>query len=151
MKLRALLGVAVIGAVGMVAPGVAGASNAPTEYFTGIQTSLSGAQTVTAVGPLSATGTDVETSKTTDQYDFPDGSLMIRHHAIATTKKTDGPACSFVFLQTGTYVITGGTGAYTHALGSGTFRVHGIIADCKGQPPTEIAITIEAHGPLTLG
>jgi hypothetical protein len=61
-------------------------------------------------------------------------------------------ACVFTFTERGSYVITSGTGAYLHAIGSGSYRVHAVGQGCDHtRPPTSFALTIEAHGPLSVG
>ena len=152
MKLRALFGVVVIGALGMTALTItAGAASTPTQYFTGIQTSQSGPQTVIAAGPISAKGSDIELGQTTDRFRFPKGSIMLKHHGRATSQHHDPRTCSFEFMQTGTYVVTSGTGAYKHASGTGTYRIHGIGTQCSQKGASDVAITVELQGPLTFG
>ena len=151
MKLRALLSLASILAVGAMGTGVAGASSTPTEYFTATQTSESGPQTVVAAGPISATGTDVVLARHRDSFVFPDGTLTVRHEPLTTSQTFDGRTCTFTFSETGTYVIAKGTGAYARATGSGRYKVSGVVQGCdRSQPPTSFSLVIQAHGPLTL-
>ncbi|HEY3833347.1 MAG TPA: hypothetical protein VGO03_13705 [Acidimicrobiia bacterium] len=154
MKLRALLGVAVIGVLGMAnIATTAGAANPPTQYFTGIQMSTSsGAQTVVAAGPISAKGTDTELGQTADRFTFPKGSIMLKHHGGKTNQHHDPRTCSFEFDQTGTYTITSGNGAYKHASGNGTYRIHGIGTQCNDKSgSSNVAVTVELQGSLTFG
>lgn len=151
MKLRVLLSVASIVAVGAMGTGVAGASSTATEYFTAAQTSVSGPQTVVAAGPISATGTDVQVGRHRDNFVFPHGTLTIRHEATTTSQTYDGRTCVGTHSETGTYVIAKGTGAYAHATGSGRYKVSVIFQGCdQSQPPTSFSLVVQAHGPLTL-
>jgi hypothetical protein len=152
LKLRALLSVGTIVAVGAMGTGVAGASSTPTEYFTATQTSIGGPQTVVAAGPISATGIDTQTGRHRDDFVFPDGTLKVRHQPTTTSQTFDGRTCVGTFTETGNYVIARGTGAYAHATGSGRYKVSGVFQGCdQSQPPTSFSLIIQAHGPLTLG
>jgi hypothetical protein len=151
MKLRVLLSVASVVAVGAMGTGVAGASSTPTEYLTATQTSASGPMTVVAAGPISATGTDVQSGRHRDDFVFPDGTLTVRHEPLTQRQTYDGRTCTGTFSETGTYVVAKGTGAYAHATGSGRYKVSGVFAGCDpSQPPTAYSVVIQAHGPLTL-
>jgi hypothetical protein len=151
LKFRVLVSLASVFAVGAIGTGVAGASSTPTEYFTATQTSVDGPQTVVAAGPISATGTDVQTGRHRDQFVFPDGVLTIRHEPVTTSQSYDSRTCVSRFVETGTYVIAKGTGAYAHATGSGHYKVVGEFQGCdQSQGPTAVSIVIQAHGPLTL-
>ena len=151
MKLRALLSLASIVAVGAMGTGVAGASSTPTEYFTAVQTSATGPVTVVAAGPISATGTNKNLGAHRGTFVFPDGSVTIRHEPLTDSQTFDLRTCTATFSETGTYVIQRGTGAYAHVTGSGTYKVSAIETGCDpSQPPTSFEQTIMAHGPLTL-
>ena len=150
MKVRALLCVAAVATVGAMGTGVAGASTS-TEYFTSTQTSVTGPQTVVAAGPISATGTDTVLARHRDSFVFPDGTLTVRHEPLTQKQTFDSRTCVGTFAETGTYVITRGTGDYTHVTGSGTYKVNGVIQGCdRSAPPTSYSVIIQAHGPLTL-
>ena len=151
MKLRALLCLGAIVAVGAIGTGVAGASQ-PTEYFTAIQTSANGPQTITAAGPISATGTDMKLGAHRDNFVFPAGTLTVRHEPQTTSQKFDSRTCVGTFTETGTYDISNGTGAYKHVTGSGRYKVSGVIQGCDpNAPPTVFTVIIQAHGPIFLG
>ena len=53
------------------------------------------------------------------------------------------------FRETGTYVISEGTGDYEGVTGSGTYRVVGQIQDDCGETPTG-TVTITARGTINL-
>ena len=152
MKVRALLSVATVVAVGAIGFGTgAGASSTPTQYFTVVQTSATGTQTVVAAGVISANGTDTIVSHRRDTFVFPTGTLNIIHQRVSGSQTFDSRTCVFAFSEKGTYVVTGGTGAYTHALGSGSYQLNGVGQGCSHtDPPTSFALTVMAHGPLTL-
>jgi hypothetical protein len=117
LKLRALLSVAAVvavGAVGVVSS--AGAASAPTQYFTAAQTNVAGKTTVVAAGPISANGTDVESTRHLGTFTFPRGSLTVKHETTSRKDSFDSRTCVFTSLENGTYVIIRGTGAYRVAV-----------------------------------
>ena len=127
------------------------ASSAPTKYFTAVQTSLDGPTTVVAAGPISATGTDVESTNHRGQFTFPDGTLTVKHRATTRHDTFDSRTCVFTSSETGTYTIVKGSGAYAHASGSGVYKSAVVGQGCDhNQPPTSFVLTISAHGPLSL-
>jgi hypothetical protein len=146
LKLRALLSLASIVAVGAMGTGVAGAST-PIEYFTISGTSSTAVPTVVAAGPISATGTSSHRVLT-----FPDGTVKVRPTTLTKSQTFDSRTCTFTFSSTGVYVIVGGTGAYAHVSGSGHFKQFAVGTGCDPKaPPTSFSEVIQAHGPLTLG
>jgi hypothetical protein len=130
----------------------ASAASGPIEHFTGIQTSIDGPQTVTAAGPIAASGTDTQLGARRDTFVFPAGTLTVRHELQTDTEKFDARTCVGTFVQTGTYVIQRGTGAYAHVTGSGHFRATGVFQGCDhNAPPESVVIIIQAQGPIFLG
>jgi hypothetical protein len=128
------------------------ASSTPTQYFTGVQTSVDGPTTVVAAGLISANGTDVELTNHKGTFTFPNGTLTIKHQATSGKDTFDSRTCVFTSAETGTYTIVKGSGAYTHASGSGVYRSFVVGQGCdRNQPPASFALTISAHGPLSLG
>ena len=151
MKLRALLCVAAIGAVGALGTGVAGASSTPTQYFTAVSTSETGTVTVVAAGPISAVGTDTVLGRHRDDFVFPDGTVRIRHEALTSSQKFDSRSCTFTFSETGTYDLIHGTGAYSHVTGYGHYKVSVVGTGCdRNKPLTSFVQVIQAQGPITL-
>jgi hypothetical protein len=130
----------------------ASAASLPIEHFTGVQTSIDGPQTVFAAGPIAASGTDTQLGAHRDTFVFPAGTLTVRHEQQTETQKFDVRTCVGTFVETGTYVIQRGTGAYVHVTGSGHYRVTGVFQGCdKNAPPESAVIIIQAEGPISLG
>jgi hypothetical protein len=151
VKLRALLSLTAIVVAGALGAGVAGASTSGTEYFTAVSTSENGPVTVVASGPISAVGTDTVLGTHRDKFVFPAGTLTVRHEFITRAQKFDVSTCTFTFKETGTYVITRGTGAYAHVTGSGRYRASAVGTGCDpNEPLTSFIQIIQAHGPITL-
>jgi hypothetical protein len=85
-----------------------------------------------------------------DRLVLDDGSLLI-----ATNAKTDAnfdPATRVTRLvETGTYTVVGGSGAYRHAQGHGTYETHLLAHGCsQDRPSASYLLTIEASGPLSV-
>lgn len=153
MRTRSVLAALAIVAVPVV--GVASAASAHTdggiEHLQARQTAVDGPQRVVARGPLTAKGVSRDIDDTHSVLVFPDGTLAIHHVATSTVDTFNSKTCRFSETEQGTYTVTGGTGAYRHASGHGTFtsRVEGQGCD-ETQPPTHFSITIRAKGPLSL-
>jgi hypothetical protein len=153
LRLRALVSLAAIAAVGAigVGTGTAGASTTATEYFTASQTSFDGPTTVVAAGPISATGTDIAESNHRDRFVFPQGDLIVKHWATSSHDAFDPATCVGTHSERGTYTIVRGSNAYRGVSGSGRYKVFVTFQGCDpNQPPTSFALVILAHGPLTL-
>ena len=152
-KVLATVGVIATTALGMGVPH-ASAATSGTEYFFGIQTTPNGQPTVDAIGPLNAVGHDDQVGNVRDRFVFPDGALRVVHHATTDRQHFDAETCVFSEVTSGTYTISGGTGSYAHAQGSGTFNAlavgHGAPGCKKNKPPSSFVLVIEAHGPLSL-
>lgn len=151
MKVRALLSLVAIVAVGAMGTGVAGASSTGTQYFTAVSTSETGPVTVVAAGPISAVGSDTVLGSHRDVFVFPKGTLRVSHQRSARSQSFDRKTCTFAYSETGTYDITRGTGEYAHVTGSGRYTVTAIGTGCDpSQPLTSFSQVIQAHGPITL-
>ncbi len=129
-----------------------------TERFTIIQASENGGKVI-ATGAFTAVGTDVEQPSNgpsaTSTFVFPDGTI--------TVTRTDNPggtgdfnpvACVGHFTNTGTYVLTGGTGAYSGISGGGTYSSRGTMIAARtpsgcGDTPIAVFGVGRAHGPVS--
>jgi hypothetical protein len=105
----------------------------PAAAATGSQTFTIIAQdnggTVIASGPISGVGQDIETSDTTDQFVFPQGTLNIDHPTTSEDDTFNPVSCIGRATFAGTYTFTG-TGGLAGATGSGTYTGRAIfIAD----------------------
>lgn len=79
--------------------------------------------TVYGSGPIHGTGTDTQKSNTLDVFAFRNGSVNVRHTSVANAKpKINYRTCTSTVSASGSWLITGGTNAYRHATGAGTFR-----------------------------
>ncbi|HEX3540862.1 MAG TPA: hypothetical protein VHT75_10520 [Acidimicrobiales bacterium] len=91
------------------------------------------ASLVTATGVVNAVGTDQfapsqpgdPANLDRDIFVFPDGTLSVATTKVVNEVIPTGP-CTVELKMSGTFQITGGTGAYQGAHGSGTFTQHGI-------------------------
>jgi hypothetical protein len=105
--------------------------------------------TVIASGAINAVGEDVVISDTEDQFVFPDGTLTIIHAPVRSKEHVNDKTCTFSFKETGTYIISEGTGQYEGVTGSGTYRVAGRFeSDCVSAPTGSFTIT--ARGSINL-
>ncbi len=111
----------------------------------------SNTQPVEVFGPINAKGTD-HVLNNNDRFDFPDGSLYVRHHPSSDHSSYDAKNCVFSQVESGTYTVVKGTGAYAKAHGYGSYDAFFIGEGCsQNKPPVLSAVTINASGPLTLG
>ena len=151
MRLRHVFVALTVAAVGVV--GIQGtASSAPLtkQNFTLTSDfSEEGGGTVVASGAINATGEDVIISDTEDQFVFPDGTLTIIHAPVRGKDHFNDKKCTGSFRETGTYVISEGTGQYEGVTGSGKYRVVGRFENgCQEIP--DGTFTITARGSINL-
>ena len=107
--------------------------------------------TVVASGPIHAKGTDTVVSDTQDTLAFPAGTISLTHHPKTDGDSFDPVTCLFRFRERGTYQITGGTGAYAGASGSGRYTVKALGVGCdENTPPEVFMLRIFAKGPIHL-
>jgi hypothetical protein len=156
----AALGLVAAGAMALSAPASASPTSG-TEYFTIDQQSVSGPGTVIATGFFDAAGSDTQRNSS-DVLRFGNGKLVVAHPQSGVTSETfqaNPNTCKFTFLQTGTYTLKNGTGAYAGLTGSGTYRAsgEGLAArnpdgscNFEGAPKAQI-IVVHAHGPVSEG
>jgi hypothetical protein len=151
MRLRHVLlalTVAAVGVVGVQAP----ASSAPVtkQSFTlTADISEEGGGPVVASGAINATGEDVVISDTVDEFVFPDGTLTIIHAPVRSKERFNEKKCTGSFRESGTYIISEGTGQYEGVTGSGRYQASGRFQDaCEGIPTG--TFTIKARGSINL-
>jgi hypothetical protein len=151
MQLRRALVPLAVAAAGVV--GIQGtASSAPlTKQSFALTSDISeeGGGTVVASGAINATGEDVVISDTEDLFVFADGTLTVTHAPVRGTEHFNDKKCSGRVHETGTYVISEGTGQYEGVTGSGTYRVDVSLQDGCAEPPVG-TLTITARGSVNL-
>jgi len=150
MRLRHLfvpLAVATMGLAGM--QGTASSAPLTRQSFTLTSDITQEGGTVVASGAINATGDDVVISDTEDHFVFPEGALTIIHAPVRTKEHFSDKKCSGKFHERGTYVISGGTGAYEGVTGSGDYRVAGHVEDACGPTPSG-SFTVTAKGSINL-
>jgi hypothetical protein len=124
---------------------------APTEHFRVLNTSVSGAATVVAWGPLHARGKDVVVNNRRDRFVFPKGALIVRHRATSHRDTFDKVTCYGQHTESGIYRVLSGTRAYAGASGLGTYTVVAQFVGCsQTKPPRVFMFEINASGPLRL-
>jgi hypothetical protein len=148
----AVIGVVAVGMLGLAASSAAD-TGSRNEHFVALQTSTAqnATSTLIATGPVHARGTDVQISNTKDKFVFPKGTLNILHKAGHSKNAFDKVTCYGTFTETGTYKVTGGTGAYKGAHGHGNYTVKASFVGCsQTSPPDVFMLEINAFGPLAL-
>ncbi|HZZ96095.1 MAG TPA: hypothetical protein VFE19_03735 [Jatrophihabitantaceae bacterium] len=153
MKLRhALLVLAVAGlaVIGLAAPASAKAKSG-TEHILALSNSSSSKRyTVIGIGPIHARGVDIQLSATKDRFKFPDGALLVKHNPKHDHNMSDPKTCLQTYTESGTYTVTGGTGAYKTATGHGKYSLSIIAVGCsQSRPPKPFQLQLRASGPLT--
>ncbi len=153
------LAVAVLGA-GMIAlavpGGVAWAQRSGAQRFTIICNGSEGAPCqVVASGVINGKGKDVETGPHSDTFIFPGGKLFSTHTDNEGAHRFNEQSCTGTVKISGTFQITGGTGAYKGASGSGRyrgvvhFRAQRTANGCDEKHGTAV-VTIRATGTASL-
>jgi hypothetical protein len=99
-------------------------------------------------GPIHAKGFDKVLSDTRDRFVFPQGAIGVTHKPTDSGNSYDAKNCLGRFWEKGTYVVTGGSGAYSGASGSGHYLVRGLFVACSQQRPQTFMLQIHAYGPL---
>ena len=109
----------------------AGPAVSGTQHFQMMNTSTK--QNITtnpliAYGVITAAGTDHENANGTDTFSFPGGSLGVKHTPAkgGTKQSFNTKTCLFTYSEKGTFKVTGGTGKYKRASGSGTYTLSAI-------------------------
>ena len=122
-----------------------------TEHIVAVQTSADGPTNILAAGPVTGTGVDNPANDNRDRLVFDDGALVIDHKAAKTDAHFDPATCVGHVVESGTYTVVGGTGAYRHARGNGTYKTNLVMQGCdQNKPPAIYLLTIQAEGPLSV-
>lgn len=152
MKIRRPLvavAAAILGVVGLSVPAF-GAGSGRAQRFLALESGANGPQVVVATGVIHAAGRDVQINGHTDHFVFPAGTLVIQHHATYDHSSSDPTTCLFQQIENGTFSVTGGTGAYAHVAGRGTYALKITVVGCsQKKPPTVFELQIDATGRLT--
>lgn len=125
-----------------------------SESFTIIEPSHAGGPVI-ARGAFTAAGTDVELTPgshapATGVFVFPAGTISVLHTVTSHSGTFNPKTCVAHFQISGTYVITGGTGVYEGATGSGVFHGSGTSVGCDENTASQLVV-IRAHGPISFG
>jgi hypothetical protein len=136
--------------LGVAAPAGARVA-AGTEHFVALSNNPNAHKyTLAARGPIHAAGTDVQVSGTKDKFKFANGSLLVKHTPTKHHTRRDKKTCLFEYTESGSYTVTGGTGAYKGASGHGHYAVDVLGVGCSQKnPPKPFQLTLRASGPLT--
>jgi hypothetical protein len=131
---RTLLALAVAGLAVIAAPGsaVAASGNQSFRTLTVGNNPQTNTRTVVAFGVINAAGTEQvnpgDNGVVTAVWTFPSGKLFVTQNLnINFLGEPVPPACIVTATITGTWTITGGTGAYAGASGSGTLTGTGRV------------------------
>jgi hypothetical protein len=114
--------------VGMAAPAAAATTGAQT--FTFVYIGNGDTATVAGAGPIQGSGgsvvlTDDGQGNGIDKVTFKKGTFFVDHQDTSTTRSFNEKTCIARFSGTGTYTLSGDTGAYAGATGSGTYSYRG--------------------------
>ncbi len=166
--MRRLLFGAIVAAISLV--GLPGSAFAATgSEAISVRTFSQGGQTiryVEAEGPITGSGTETVLTtaifprgarEVTVEWDFGQGAVFATMKIQQTVVAAGPPTCITVVQFTGTFEITGGTGAYEGASGSGTLTGEGRVfltfnpstGRCAG-PPTSMAADRYMTGTVTV-
>ena len=118
---RILAAVALVSAAILGSGGTAGAATGNQTFI--INGGESNTGTLFAVGPVTGVGLDIESETSeTSVFQFDDGSFNVSHPATSDDFTFNPTTCVGRDRFTGTYSLSGGTGAYAGISGSGTYR-----------------------------
>jgi hypothetical protein len=123
MLKRMAASIVAVGAVAVVWAGSAAGATG-SQRFT-VSGSDNGGH-VYASGPISGSGRDIVMGQNADKFVFPNGSVIVSHHATSMNDNFDPRSCMDRFTESGTYSLSNGTGAYKGVTGSGTYTAKGV-------------------------
>jgi hypothetical protein len=109
-----------------------------------------GPQALIANGPIHAAGKDNSLTATLDVFVFPKGNVRVRHTPQSSHDSFDPVTCLGSATETGVYKLVGGTGAYAHVSGHGTYTSHVFFVGCShSERPSVFTAQIRAQGPIS--
>lgn len=124
---KAFAGVAVVAMIVLGAAGPASAKGTvKNQRF--VLSNVNDVGVVTATGPISGVGTDIEIGDTKSIFKFANGSVTITHIDSTSNESFNEKTCTGRFSGKGNYTIDNGTGVYAGATGSGTYTFRGNFA-----------------------
>ena len=127
---KAIAGFAVLATVLLGAAGPASAKKmTPNQRF--VISNVNDVGVVTASGPISGVGLDLEDSETHSTFKFTNGSVSITHIDSSSKDNFNDSTCTGRFSGKGNWTIDSGTGAYAGATGSGTYTFRGVASALK--------------------
>lgn len=158
---RAML-VTVLALIAVGAPRLAQAEDGTAnQAFVITVHNIDGTGRVVASGPISGVGeyrllSHVDnpdgTSTDMDEFDLPDGKVLFSDTYTVQIRQ-DGQSCTWLIKAEGTYTLTGGTQAFTGAVGSGTFTASGVFVagrdeagECVGLDSRPVAFSEVVRG-----
>ena len=129
MLSRTLAGAAMTVAVMGVAATPAAAATTGSQSFTILSNNDHGP--VLATGPISGHGRLQSLSDTQDRILFPGGSVLLTHATTSNNDSFNEQTCTVLIDESGTYRLTGESGVYAGATGTGTFHAFGLVSATK--------------------
>ena len=155
--------VAVAGALAAAGLTAASASQAAGssgfEHFQLVTTSPANnaPESIIATGAFTAGGVNHPGNRV-DTAMFPNGTFKIAHSNGTGTQRFNAKTCLGTIVLNGTYVLSGGTGAYAGISGHGIYRLNILIVSARNSagkcshklPPTAFQQIIKAQGPVSL-
>jgi hypothetical protein len=145
------VGAGALAAVSLTAGAAVAASPSGSQFFLVVNTSTANGPAtapVSAIGPIHALGKDIPVTATKDRFAFPKGAIIVMHKPTKDTQSFDRGSCVGHIAEQGTFKVVSGTGAYTHAQGSGTYSLTGYFLGC-GNTATAASVIIKANGKLS--
>lgn len=142
-------------ALGLFTGGSASAAGANQKF---VITETNNSSTFVGIGPISGEGVDhtltssdsedgtfTETART----DFKDGSVYMSIQGTSASFNFNEKTCVGRFTGKGNFQVTGGTGAYDGATGSGTFTYRGSFTGCD-EDSGSFSQIVRARGKVNL-
>ena len=159
-----LIGLAPAGLIGTLTTPASAAAPQNELVTVVFDATSTGPGAVTATGPISGTGFDVQASRRSSGFMSHDIDVLVFDNGTVSVKdggrEVDTPdpqACTVTVSEAGNYVLTGGTGAYEGVQGHGLFTASGVIqfagtpGNCDfNHAPTSGTVTVTAPGVVKL-